>query len=167
MSIIFSEDINDNRGEDLNKRVDTIYDYIAYMKEQLEFWARNRTREISDADKKIAAANEDIGTNAEEIEAVNGNVSNLAERVTTLEGRDLITHEQVVPSNGTTHIENVYPDAITGYTFVCWIGVTSNGWIGTPYLNQYDDNPTMIWDLNYHAAGDAYYYTLCALYKKN
>lgn len=67
MAIIFSDDINDQRGADLSKRVDTLYDYITYMKEQLEFWARNRTREISDADKKIATANENIAENADAI----------------------------------------------------------------------------------------------------
>ena len=48
MSVIFPDDINDQRKDDLTKRVDTLYDYIAYMKEQLEFWARNRTREINE-----------------------------------------------------------------------------------------------------------------------
>ena len=79
MAIIFSEDINDNRGEDLSKRVDTIYDYIAYMKEQLEFWARNRTRELSDTNAKMNA-------NTASIADLTSSVEDLDERVTELEG---------------------------------------------------------------------------------
>lgn len=59
MAIIFPDEINNQKDDDLRKRIDTLYDYVDYMKEMLEFWGKNRTSEISSADKGIAVLNEE------------------------------------------------------------------------------------------------------------
>lgn len=190
MSIIFSEDINDNRGEDLNKRVDTIYDYIAYMKEQLEFWARNRTREISGADAKIDSAVESIAENAEAIAENTDAIADLEPRIQTYEDslpigeteitvhKPMICETTLIPadgnspyriygkdvSNSSSGIVNVSvsADSYSGYAFYCWVGVASVGFVGTPYIENYNSSSTKIWDRN-GASGS---YRVWAMYRR-
>lgn len=56
--------------------------------------------------------------------------------------------------------------SISNYSFICWLGVTSNGFVGTPYLNPYGSASTQIWDRNI-SYSSSNTYSLCALYQHN
>ena len=49
-----------------------------------------------------------------------------------------------------------------GYNFVCWVHVSSHGFIGSPYFENPTETTTSIWDAN---AGTGTYYCV-ALYRK-
>ena len=87
MAIIFSDDINDQRGESVPKRVDTVYEYIRYMTEQLEFWARNRTREISETGAEIDAVSEAVEDLEPRIKAYEDSLP--------VSGTDIIAHKPI------------------------------------------------------------------------
>lgn len=46
-AIIIPDEIKPIDQETVPQKIQTIYDYIVYMKEQIEFWAGNRTRDIT------------------------------------------------------------------------------------------------------------------------
>mgnify|MGYP006988834581 CR=1 FL=1 len=69
---ILPEDIKDKREMDLYQWVDTIYEYIKYMKEQLDFWGERRTAEISDitsTNASTAATLADVSDNLDTVAA--------------------------------------------------------------------------------------------------
>lgn len=67
MAVIIPDELNNKKDDDLYKRVDTLYEYLPYMKEMIEFWGRNRTSEISSANKGIAVLSEGVAENADAI----------------------------------------------------------------------------------------------------
>ena len=34
---------------------------------------------------------------------------------------------------------------VSGYSFVCWIGVATNGWVGDPYVQNQGASSTNVW----------------------
>ena len=143
MAIIFSDDINDQRKDDLSKRVDTLYDYIVYMKEQIEFWARNRTREISDVDKEIATANENIAENAEgisdnaeDISALDGRVASLEENTVTIDQNVTVTTTLV----GQIEVDTgqVAQGMTTDGTYLYIATIDTSDGVSNPKIHQVD-----------------------------
>ena len=56
----------------------------------------------------------------------------------------VITVEVASGNNNT----NITAPNIRGYNFLCWIGVSSIGFVGTPYLEDYVSQSTKVWDKN-------------------
>lgn len=50
---ILSEDIQDITGMEPKQQIETMYRYIQYLKDQLEFWGANREKEIRSLEEKV------------------------------------------------------------------------------------------------------------------
>jgi len=50
MANIIPDEIRDIDGTDIPSKIHTIYHYIIYMREQIEFWGSNRSKEIAATD---------------------------------------------------------------------------------------------------------------------
>lgn len=55
---------------------------------------------------------------------------------------------------------------VDGYNFLCWVGVASSGFIGTPYIENHEAQTTQIFDKNYYEGTDKNYLAT-ALYIKS
>lgn len=58
------------------------------------------------------------------------------------------------------------PAAPTGYKFLCWIGVTTNGFVGVGYLSDWDRANTNGWAITVNGTTGDYSITATALYQK-
>lgn len=67
---------------------------------------------------------------------------------------------------GTAYCLAFTAPTVDGYTFVCWVGVASNGNVGAPYVNGMQYSSIQIWD-NYMIGHGITSYTAWALYRKN
>lgn len=47
--------------------------------------------------------------------------------------------------NAGAKLQDVTAPTVDGYTFVCWLSVVSNGWVGAPYISAPDLQNTAIW----------------------
>ena len=54
MGVVLPDDIRDLNGVDDSTKIETIYQYIKYISEQLEFWATNRKKEMERLEARIA-----------------------------------------------------------------------------------------------------------------
>ena len=61
---------------------------------------------------------------------------------------------------------SVTADTINGYTFVCWLGCASSGWVGATYLQDMDAATTKVWFV-YSAYSSGGTVLTWALYRKN
>lgn len=52
--MIFPDEIKEAPA-DQNVKLDIAYKYIVYMKEQMEFWASNREKEITNLNARVTA----------------------------------------------------------------------------------------------------------------
>lgn len=65
-------------------------------------------------------------------------------------------------SNAATNITATVPD---GYTFLCWVGVSSINFLGSPYILNSSEQSTGIFDIN-GVIGSGYYYDAFYLISK-
>lgn len=49
-------------------------------------------------------------------------------------------------NNGSALAAKVSAPDVDGYTFVCWVGVATDGDVGTPYVERATKKDTNIWD---------------------
>lgn len=72
-------------------------------------------------------------------------------------------YRKEVPNSSSGIINvSVSADSYSGYTFYCWVGVASIGFVGTPYIEDYSSSSTKIWDRN-GASGS---YRAWAMYRR-
>ena len=71
-----------------------------------------------------------------------------------------IIAEAVVVASGNSSPTNITFTAPSGYKFLCWVGVSSQGFVGSPYLESYTSSSTKIWD-NHPGAGTYRGVALC------
>lgn len=57
---IIPDEIREIQGMDLPKQINVLYNYIKYLKEQIDFWASNRSKDIGDINEEIAGIGEEI-----------------------------------------------------------------------------------------------------------
>jgi hypothetical protein len=63
---------------------------------------------------------------------------------------------------------NITAQTVAGYTFLCWLNVISNGWIGNLYIERPDLSSTRVWSSNYgYSDTGSGLYVAYALYVKN
>ena len=60
MNSIIPDEIQDISVQDLPAKITTIYEYMKYMKEQIEFWGSNRSREITELQNQINTLSDQI-----------------------------------------------------------------------------------------------------------
>lgn len=71
----------------------------------------------------------------------------------------------VTPSGGSS--TGITAKSVSGYTFLCWIGFSSNGWVGSPYVPDFSSPSQIIWDNGYTTTTSNHKYAGYALYIKN
>ena len=89
-----------------------------------------------DPDTYHDAGNVYDNTQGKTQEAINASLSSL-----------VIVREVTVAASGETSTPLTIP-MIDGYELLGCMGVRSNGWIGTPYIDYISNYKTKIWDIN-------------------
>lgn len=67
MAKIIPDDIRDISGEDTREKIETIYQYIQYMKERLDFWASLHERQTQEYMARIDAQLDIIQSDVEDL----------------------------------------------------------------------------------------------------
>lgn len=59
-----------------------------------------------------------------------------------------VTTQQVTATknNGSSLAATITAHAVDGYIFVCWVGVATEGDVGTPYIEEATSTTTNVWD---------------------
>ena len=130
--------------------------------------------DVGEIDERLDDLESDTSALGGRLTTAEGNITSLDGRVTTNEGdiSDLqddmtqaqsdITHlnsriaNYLVVRNQSGTItrahgsnSNITAQTVEGYTFLCWLSVVSNGWIGNLYIERQDVASTRVWSANY------------------
>ena len=73
-----------------------------------------------------------------------------------------VTHSMAPNSN-----VNVTAPTVTGYTFVCWVNISTQGWVGSLYFEDPGAQTTKVWCASAIAGGSGGATWCRALYRKN
>ena len=67
-----------------------------------------------------------------------------------------LTVRTVTGSIGRTYnsATNIAAPTVNGYTFLCWIGVNSDGWLGSINIANYLSQTTSVWTLATNGSGN-------------
>lgn len=52
----------------------------------------------------------------------------------------------VAKNNSSSLAATITAPAVDGYIFVCWVGVATEGDVGTPYIEEATSTTTNVWD---------------------
>ena len=58
----------------------------------------------------------------------------------------VVTRSVTVTHSGNPLAAEITAPDVSGYTFVCWTGVATQGNVGTPYIESPDSATTNVWD---------------------
>lgn len=91
----------------------------------------------------------------------------LAPQINNTLGDLLVTKRVSVYTRGDGQAINVVAqEAPNGYKFLCWIGVTTNGFVGVGYVSDWDRENTLIWGKTVDGSTGDFSLNATALYQK-
>ena len=90
-----------------------------------------------------------------------------APQINNMLGNLFVTRRVEVKTRGDGQGLNVTaPQAPAGYKFLCWIGVTTNGFVGVGYVSDWDRATTLAWGVTVDGFTGDFSLTCTALYQK-
>lgn len=81
MAAIIPEELQDTKGDGLKERVSILFEYIKYMREQLEFWGSNRVKNIKSVQTYAETTQEDLETAQSDLKSIQESITNLQDEL--------------------------------------------------------------------------------------